>query len=324
MKPVIALVTGGFSKEDVIAYKSANVAHKHIDASKYQVIKVVITTQNWFAEFNNETFEINKNDFSFDGPQGKVTFDAAFIMIHGTPGEDGRLQGYFDMIGLPYNTCNAATSALTFNKSFCNHLLSSYGIKTAKSTVIHKGEQFTADSILEHVSLPVFVKPNEGGSSINTSKVKVKEDLEKAVYWALEADDQVMIEEFIQGTEITCGVHTFKGKVEAIAVTEIVSKNEFFDYEAKYNDAATEEITPARIPQHYYDECMRTSEFIYKTLSCKGTCRIDYFLTENGLVELEVNTVPGMSEASILPKQAAYRSISLQDLFTNAIDEIFA
>lgn len=316
----IAVVTGGFSGEKVIAMKSADVVMKHLDKTKYKAYKIIIEEKRWYASIGELEVDVDKNDFSITVENEKINFDCVFTAIHGTPGEDGKLQGYWDMLGITYTNGNALNSALTFNKGFTNKVLSTYGINSSNSYIAYKGETFTADDILSKVSLPCFIKPNEGGSSIGVTKVKTKEDLLPAIEKALKESDQVIIEDLLIGTEITCGVINYKGTPKAIGITEIVAANEFFDFEAKYNDAKTQEITPARIPADAYEACLRMSERIYKLLNCKGFIRIDYFNTENGLYVVEVNTVPGLSEASILPKQAGVAGIALTELFGNAIE----
>lgn len=321
MKKNIAVITGGYSGESVISLQSAEVVMKYLDSSKYNCYKVVLSKQKWAVEHDRKEFLIDKNDFSFVYQKKKVRFDCAFMAIHGSPGEDGKLQGYFDMIGLPYTSSGVAQSALTFNKAFTVATLSRYGINTANSVVVSRNEKYSEQTILSKVSIPVFVKPNEGGSSIGTTKVKRKEELMPAVERALKEGDEVIIEEFIDGTEITCGVIRWKGKIKALAITEIVPKAEFFDFEAKYKDKATQEITPARIPLATEAECKNLSEYIYRILGCKGMIRIDYIVKRGKLFLLEVNSIPGMTERSLLPQQAEYAGISKSELFGNAIEE---
>lgn len=321
MRKNIAIVTGGYSGEAVISLQSAAVVMKHLDISKYNCYKVVLTREKWIVEYNEKEYQVDKNDFSFTPEKKKIKFDCAFMAIHGTPGEDGKLQGYFDMIGLPYTSCGVVQSALTFNKALTVATLSRYGINTAQSVVVNKHEKFSEDTILSKVAIPVFVKPNEGGSSIGTTKVKRKEELIPAVEKGLKEGDEVIIEEFIEGTEITCAVITWKGKIKALAITEIVPKTEFFDFDAKYKDKATEEITPARIPLAVEAECKNLSEYIYRILGCKGMIRIDYIVKKGKLFLLEVNSIPGMTERSLLPQQAEYAGISKRELFNNAIEE---
>ncbi|MFH1004863.1 MAG: D-alanine--D-alanine ligase [Bacteroidota bacterium] len=319
MKKNIAIVTGGYSGEAIISMQSADMVMKHLDADKYNSYKVVITKDKWICIYDGNEYPIDKNNFSCLLGNKKLFFDSVFMALHGTPGEDGKLQGYFDMLNIPYTSCGVVVSALTFNKALTIAVLSHYGIHTAKSIVVNKKNKISADEILTKISLPCFVKPNESGSSIGTSKVKHKEDLISAIEKSFKEGDDTIIEEFIEGTEITCGVIRYKEKVKALTVSEIVSKGDFFDFHAKYKDNATEEITPARISSSAEKECKNISEFIYSTLGCKGMIRIDYILKKDKLFLLEVNSIPGLTERSLLPKQAVYCGISLKELFNDVI-----
>jgi D-alanine-D-alanine ligase len=324
MKKNIAVVTGGYSGEAVISLQSADQVIKHLDAEKYNCFKVVLTREKWVLSKDMQEYPIDKNDFSATVGGVKIKFDCAFMALHGTPGEDGKLQGYFDMIGLPYTSSGVVQSAITFSKSFTIAVLSRYGVNTSKSIVVSKNDKPTVENILSKISIPCFVKPNEGGSSLGASKVKHKEELIPAIEKGLKVGEEVIVEEFIEGTEITCGVIKFKGKVQALAITEIVFKTEIFDFHAKYIDKTTEEITPARIPLSIEAECKNLSEFIYKILGCKGMIRIDYIIKQGKLYLLEVNSIPGMTERSLLPQQAEYVGISKKELYGNAIEEVFA
>ncbi|MBI4930133.1 MAG: D-alanine--D-alanine ligase [Bacteroidetes bacterium] len=321
MKKNIAVVTGGYSGEAVISLQSAEVVIKYLDAGKYNCYKIILTKEKWILSQDGKEFSVDKNDFTVAVGGKRIKFDCAFMALHGTPGEDGKLQGYFDMIGMPYTSCGVTVSSLTFNKAFTVATLGRLGVNTAQSMVTNKKDKLSADDILSKVSLPCFVKPNEGGSSIGATKVKHKEELIPAVNLALKEGEEAIIEEFIEGTEITCGVISYKGKVKALAITEIVCHTEFFDFYAKYKDKATEEITPARIPLVIEAECKNLSEYIYKALGCKGMIRIDYIVKKNKLYMLEVNSIPGMTERSLLPQQAEYAGISRKELFGNAVEE---
>jgi D-alanine-D-alanine ligase len=255
---------------------------------------------------------------------GKVVFDAAFIAIHGSPGEDGRLQGYFDMIGLPYTTCNSIVSALTFNKSFCNKVLKDFHIvQIANSVVLYKHVSYSLGAIMESLKLPVFVKPNESGSSLGVSKVTSAEQLMGAIEKSFAEDNQVLIEEFIEGRELTIGVYALNGKIHTLPPTEIVSQNEFFDYEAKYKGASSE-ITPAPIPDDTLSQLNRKAESIYLHLNCRGVVRMDFILNKksNELYFLEVNTMPGQSENSIVPQQVAAAGMDLKAFYGDLLDEV--
>ncbi|NTV83941.1 MAG: D-alanine--D-alanine ligase [Bacteroidales bacterium] len=251
-------------------------------------------------------------------PQGKINFDGVFVAVHGTPGEDGKIQGYFDMLGIPYTSCDQVTSALTFDKFFCNHFVSSFGVNISRSLVIKKEEEIIENVILERLTLPLFVKPNRGGSSVGTSKVKVREELLPALQLAFREDSQVILEEHIPGRELSCGTIKFKGEIRTLPITEIITKNEFFDYEAKYQ-GMSEEVTPAEIPAAVAANIRETSLMLYKLLNCRGMVRFDYILNGDKLFFLEVNTVPGMSELSIVPQQALKAGISLKELFSETM-----
>lgn len=318
----IAVVTGGDSGEAKISFQSAQQVLHHIDRKKFTPYKIIIQGGKWFyTDENKGELPIDKNDFSITVGQKKIKFDCVFLIIHGTPGEDGKLQGYFDLLKIPYTASGLLTSAITFNKEICKRVLAPLGINMAKSIVVFKGEKINENDILKSVGLPCFVKPNNGGSSIGTSKVEKKTELKTAIAKALKEDTQAIIESYISGTEITCGVANYKGKIRALAITEIVppKTSKFFDLKVKY-DGSTQEITPARISKEKYNECLRLSEKIYKALSCKGIIRIDYFLSKNKLFLLEVNTIPGMTKESLIPKQANHIGITFKDLLTNSIE----
>ncbi|MBL4653997.1 MAG: D-alanine--D-alanine ligase [Flavobacteriales bacterium] len=323
MKKKIAVVTGGFSGEAEISLKSAETVLSHIDREKYEPYKTIILKNKWLVEYQGREYPIDKNDFSVTIDGTKISFDGVFVILHGTPGEDGKLQGYFDMIGLPYTSCGATTSALTFNKAITNRLLSTYDINVAKSVVSYRENPTTANIILEKIGTPCFVKPNNGGSSIGISKVNTSDQLAGALEKAFHEDSEIIIEQFLEGTEITCGVISQNNEPKALAITEIVCESEFFDFEAKYNDHATQEITPARIDDTRYQECLKLSEFIYETLQCKGMIRIDYMISNDKLFVIEVNTIPGLTAASLLPQHAEHSGISTKELFTNAIEAMF-
>ena len=321
MKKNIAVIAGGNSSEYYISLQSAETIAQAIDKEKYNVYTVQIRNKDW--ELTSDRFcgiPINKNDFSFNDNGQKIKFDCAYIAIHGTPGEDGKLQSYFDMIGLPYTSCNVLCSSLTFNKYFCNSYLKQRGIKAAKSVLIKKGEKINAGKILETTGLPCFVKPNEGGSSFGISKVKKEEDLLPAIEKAFEESPQVIIEQFVAGREITSGLVKIDGKEYIFPLTEIKSANEFFDYEAKYDAEETQEITPAPIDEKLAEKCKNLSSQIYDYLNCSGIVRIDYILHDNEFNFLEINTVPGMSAASIVPKQIKEYGINMKDLLTDIIE----
>lgn len=321
MKKNIAVITGGEASELGISLKSADVVYRHLNKDKYNVFKVVMEGRHWYVERDNPTrIEIDKNDFSFMVQGHKITFDAVFVAIHGTPAEDGKLQGYFDLLKIPYNCCGVLQAALTFDKLRCKEYLQTFGVLTAKGILLKKALYKASDIKPESFSYPVFVKPNKNGSSYGAAKVNTAAELLPAIENGFNYDDEMLVEDYLKGTEVTCGVITINGKVTALPVTELRSKNEFFDYEAKYQ-GLSQEITPAEIDAALTEKIQRTSEFIYTKLDFKGMCRIDYIIMEGDYYMLEVNSIPGLSEASILPQQAACVGISLEKLFEISVEE---
>ncbi|MNS07352.1 D-alanine--D-alanine ligase [compost metagenome] len=323
MKKNIALVAGGYSDEHIISIGSAATIEKHLNADKYAVYKIIITKESWYHEYNGQQVSVDKNDFSLNLDGQKISFDAVFIAIHGTPGEDGKLQGYFDMIGLPYTTCNAIVSAVTFNKSFCNKVVNDFGVvKIAKSVHLFKEDSYSLGSILEKVQLPVFVKPNEGGSSIATTKVSKVEDLQGAIEAVFKVDTQALIEEYIEGRELTMGVYRIGNDISTLPPTEIISKNEFFDYAAKYNNES-DEITPAQITDDILTTLQDKAKVIFLRLNCKGFVRMDFILNKHNheLYFLEVNTMPGQSERSLIPQQVRAAGMELSDFYEQMLEE---
>ena len=322
MKPVIAFVTGGYSSEAVISYKSAITIEKNIDRDKFQVYKIDITPDGWFYENGSGKIEVDRNNFTLPIDGKKVSFDAVLIGIHGTPGEDGKLQGYFDLMGLPYTSCDAATSALTFNKSYTVAVAAFGGINTARSLHLFKDIPVKADAILKQLNLPVFVKPNNGGSSIGMSKVAKAGDLPAALDKAFKEDDQVLVEEFIAGREFTVGVFRTNKDIIVLPITEVITKKEFFDYEAKYQ-GMSEEITPAKIDASVEKKVRDTARKVFELFNCRGVVRIDFIYNEakGEPYILEINTVPGQSEASIVPQQVQIMGWSLKDFYSSLIEE---
>ncbi|AXY75231.1 D-alanine--D-alanine ligase [Paraflavitalea soli] len=323
MKPVIAFVTGGYSTEAVISYKSAVTIENNIDTSKFEVFKIDVTTEGWWYETTTgRKIAVDRSDFSITADGRKVTFDAVLIGIHGTPGEDGKLQGYFDLMGIPYTSCDAATSAITFNKRYTVAVAAFAGIHVAKSLHIFKHSPVTPAEILKQVSLPVFVKPNNGGSSIGMSKVYKAEDLASALEKAFREDDQLLIEEFIAGREFTVGVFKTTEGIIVLPITEVATDKDFFDYEAKYQGKSTE-TTPAKIEEHMADIIRKTARKVYEVFNCRGVVRIDFIYNEakNAPYMLEINTVPGQSEASIVPQQVQVMGWSLKDFYSSLIED---
>ncbi len=326
MKQKIALVTGGYSGESVISYKSAQTIYNHLDKERFDVYLIDINPEGWFYVHNNERLAVvDKNDFSVQLNGQKITFDAVFIGMHGTPGEDGKLQGYFDLMGLAYTSCNAATSALTFNKRYTVAIAALAGIPVAPSVHLFSHTPYDAGAILQQLQLPVFVKPNNGGSSIGMSKVNKAEDLASAIDKAFAEDSQVLVEQMIQGREFTVGVFKAEGAIQVLPITEVIAQNEFFDYEAKYHGASTE-ITPAVIDAEWKKAIQDTACKIYAVCNCSGVVRIDFIYDEAAgkPYMLEINTVPGQSEASIIPQQVRANGWSLQDFYSRLLDEALA
>ncbi|HTB51771.1 MAG TPA: D-alanine--D-alanine ligase [Ferruginibacter sp.] len=325
MKKKIALITGGYSGEAVISYKSAITIENNVDKDKWDCYKIDINPKGWFyMGATDEKITVDKNDFSITIKGNKIIFDAVLVGLHGTPGEDGKLQGYFDCLNIPYTSCNAATSALTFNKRYTVAVAAFAGIDVARSIHLFKKIKMTPADILKELKLPVFVKPNNGGSSIGMSKVNKAEELQAALEKAFKEDEQVLVEEFIKGREFTIGVFKSKGEVIALPITEVISKKEFFDFEAKY-EGASEEITPAKIDVATTDSIQSAAKKAYTVFNCNGVVRIDFILNEgnNKPYMLEINTVPGQSEASIVPQQVKAMGWTLKDFYSALIEECF-
>jgi D-alanine-D-alanine ligase len=324
MKPNIAFVTGGYSGEAVISYKSAVTIEKNINTDKYQVYKIDITPQGWFyTGEDGKKLSIDKNDFSLSPGGKKITFDAVLIGIHGTPGEDGKLQGYFDLLKLPYTSCDAATSALTFNKRYTVAVAAFGGINVAGSLHIFKHRPLNAGEITRQLSLPVFVKPNNGGSSIGMSKVNLAEELPAALEKAFKEDDQVLVEEFITGREFTIGVFRSDDEIITLPFTEIKTKKDFFDFEAKYTPGFTEETTPADVDEAVAEKVRAAAKKVYQLFNCRGVIRIDFIFNEEKGEPflLEINTIPGQTEASIVPQQVRAMGWDLKRFYSALIDD---
>lgn len=319
----IAITAGGDSSEFEISVKSAQEVGK-ILSSRYIVYIIVIQGTNWYWEDQKGRYHnIDKNDFSllYDGQ--RIKFDGVFIAIHGTPGENGLLQGYLDMMGMPYSSCGSFCSALTFNKQACKLFLKEYGISMAKGIQIRKGEKIDPATIIEQIGLPCFVKPNDSGSSFGVAKVKTNKELLPAIENAFKESDTVLVESFMNGREIACGVLRTKDKTIVLPLIEIISKNEFFDYEAKYTPGKSDEIAPADIPTSVTTEIQRISKFVYDLLGCKGIVRVDFIIVGDKPFFIEINTIPGMTKESLVPKEAAAAGISLEELYSMAVENMF-
>ena len=325
MKPTIAFVTGGYSGESVISYKSAITIQNNLDYDRYSVYRIDITPGGWFHEQKDgKKIPVDKNDFSLTLDGKKVVFDAVLIGIHGTPGEDGKLQGYFDLLNLPYTSCDAAVSALTFNKRFTVAVAAFNGINVARSVLLIKGRMESPDEVTRNLQFPVFVKPNNGGSSIGMSRVNsASEELGAAIEKAFKEDDQVLIEEFIAGREFTIGVFRSKGEIITLPFTEVKSKREFFDFEAKYTAGLNEETTPAQVDEGIAEKVRAAARRIYTAFNCRGIIRIDFIYNESKgePFMLEINTVPGQSEASIVPQQLRVLGWTLTEFYSALIEE---
>jgi len=329
-KKNIAIVTGGNSSELVISLKSAEQVQQHIDPEKYDSFIVYIREDDWHVRLGpdgSERIQINRDDFSFQKKGMSLRFDYAFIALHGPPGENGQLQGYFDGLGIHYSTSGARSLELSFNKYACKEILRESDILSADAVLIHKdtsaGKLIRQDRevILDKVGLPCFIKPNAGGSSFGVSRINQAGELESAIRLALEEDDEVLIETFIPGTELTCGVLKTSSREFIFPVTEIISKNEFFDYEAKYTAGKAQEITPAEIPEELARQCQSISSNIYDLLNCKGLVRIDFINCDGDLYFLELNGVPGMSSESIIPKQIRTLGHTESEIYNLIIEE---
>ncbi|MEP6594441.1 MAG: D-alanine--D-alanine ligase [Ginsengibacter sp.] len=324
MRRKIAFVTGGFSGEAEISYKSAITIENNVDKEKWDLYKIDINPQGWFYKsLTGEKLLVNKNDFSITINGDKIIFDAVLIGIHGTPGEDGKLQSYFDLMNIPYTSCDATTSSLTFNKKYTVAVAASGGINVSRSVLLFKNNNVSPDELVKTLNFPVFVKPNNGGSSIGMSKVNSSSDkLGAAIEKAFKEDDQVLVEELIKGREFTVGVFKSKGEIIALPITEIISKRDFFDYEAKYL-GASEEVTPAKVEESIAKKVREEAIKAYRIFNCKGIVRIDFIYNEADAKPymLEINTVPGQSEASIVPQQVRAMGWNLTQFYTALIED---
>lgn len=319
MKKKVAIVYGGYSSESKISQKSGGVIYEHIDRKLFDPYLVEITENSWHVHLNGGVSPIDKNKFTFIDNDEVIGFDVAFITIHGTPGEDGKLQAYFDMIGLPYINSNAFAASLSFNKWACNSFLRAFGIATAKAILIRKGDTPNAIEIADELGFPCFVKPNDGGSSFGVSKVKTLMEMPSAIAAAFEEGSEVVIESAITGREITCGIFFNGNELIALPPTEIISQNEFFDYAAKY-EGKSSEVTPADIPSEWLSAIHNSTKNVYRRLGLRGFARVDYIVTSDGIPYLiEVNTNPGMSAASIVPQQLKAAGLDLSTSLSQLI-----
>ena len=301
----VAVIEGGYSKEKAISIKSAKTVFDNLDRTKFDPTRVLIDKKEWTAYDEEGRYSIDKNDFSYTKKDFKHNFEYAFIVIHGTPGEDGKLQGYLDMIGVPYNTSSAAIMALTFQKFHCNQFLKNFGVNVAEAVLIKSQDVIDERQIIDKVKLPCFVKPTDGGSSFGVTKVKAKEELNNAIESAFEYGSEVIVEENIEGREVTCGVYRDNEGIKALPITEIISENEYFDYDAKYH-GKSKEVTPAELTDLMTTQIQSLTKEVYGILGMKGIVRMDYIVNDGGIPFLiEINSVPGMSKESIVPQMVS-------------------
>ena len=316
----IAIIAGGNSSEYEVSMKSGKNIYDEVDETRYNKYLVVLKERDWHVEIGEEKYPVDKNDFSFTRNGEKILFDFAYITIHGVPGENGLLQGYLDMMGVPYGCCNVLASALTFDKHTCNTYLKSYGVNVADSVMLIRGMAYDVNEIINEVGLPCFVKPNAEGSSFGVTKVKEAAQLEDALKKAFALCREVLIETFIDGTELTCGVVKAGDMDITMPIAEVVPKNEFFDFEAKYDPTKSDEIIPARISPELTNRIKTLSSMIYDIVRCEGIIRVDYIVREDEIFMLEVNTTPGMTSNSFVPKMVRAMGGTLREVLTKIID----
>lgn len=324
MKRIIAICGGGDTSEYQVSLRSAQGIYSFIDKEKYTLYIVQMHGLDWHVQLpDGATAPIDRNDFSFQLHGEKVKFDFAYITIHGTPGEDGRLQGYFDMLHIPYSCCGVLAAALTYNKFPCNQYLKTFGVRIAESMMLRKGMTVSDEEVKEKIGLPCFIKPSLGGSSFGVTKVNKAEDIQPAIAKAFDEAQEVMIESFLQGTEVTCGCYKTRKKSVVFPISEVVTHNEFFDYDAKYN-GQVDEITPARIADEVRDRIQQLTSAIYDILGAKGIIRVDYIITAGDKINLlEVNTTPGMTATSFIPQQVRAAGLDIKDVMEDIIENEF-
>ncbi|MCX7547625.1 D-alanine--D-alanine ligase [Xanthomarina sp. F1114] len=321
MKKNIAIIMGGFSSEYEISIKSGNVVYQTLNKDKYAIYRIHIFEKKWvYVDNQDKEFPVDKNDFSISANNKKINFHCVFNAIHGTPGEDGFMQAYFKLLNIPHTSCDMYQAALTFNKRDCLSVLKPFGIKTAESFYVNLGDEINSQAIVKKVGLPCFVKANKAGSSFGITKVYKIEEMQDAIEVAFKEDDEIIIESYLDGTEVSVGVIKYKGETKVLPITEIVSDNDFFDYKAKYL-GESKEITPARISDDMAHKVSEIAKQVYDILKMTGFSRSEFIFKDGEPHLLEMNTVPGLTKASILPQQAAAAGISLEELFENAIEE---
>jgi len=324
MKKKVAIIMGGYSSEYKISLKSGNVVYQYLNKGKYDSYRIHILKEKWvYVDENEKEYEVNKHDFSINIDGDTVVFDCVFNAIHGTPGEDGLMQAYLELLGIPQTSCDYYQAALTFNKRDLLSVLKPYGIKSAPSYYLNFGDPVNEKEIIDKVGLPCFVKANRSGSSFGISKVYEKDKLKSAIEIAYKEDDEIIIEGFLEGTEVSVGVITYKGETKVLPITEIVTENDFFDYEAKY-EGKSQEITPARISKSQEKNVSQIAKQAYEVLKMKGFSRSEFIFIGEDPYMLEMNTSPGLTKESILPAQSIVAGISLSELFDNAIEEVLS
>ena len=326
MKRTIAIAAGGDTSEYEVSLRSAQGIYSFLDKEKYTAYIVQMRGTDWHVQLEDGTLAaIDRNDFSFRLPDGsKINFDFVYITIHGTPGEDGLLQGYLDMLHLPYSCCGVLPASLTYNKFACNQYLHAFGVRIADSLLLRRGQAITDNEVVEKIGLPCFIKPNLGGSSFGVTKVKTPGEIQPAITKAKEESPETVIEAFMDGTEITCGCYKTRQRSVVLPITEVVSHHEYFDYDAKYC-GDSDEITPARIPDELADRVKQLTSAIYDILGATGIIRVDYIITESNKINLlEVNTTPGMTATSFIPQQVRAAGMTMQEVMTDIIENAFA
>mgnify|MGYP005812030105 FL=1 len=323
-KKNIAVIYGGYSSEEVVSRKSAEGVLSFIDQDRYNLYPLVITKDKWSVELDGSSWPVDRSEFSVEVNGQKVRFDFAYITIHGTPAEDGILQGYLKMLNIPHSTCDVLAASITFNKFVCNHYLKSFGVNIANSVLVRRSHPFEVKDIALKTGFPCFVKPNAGGSSFGVTKVREISELEPAIEKAFKESNEVIIEQFLDGTEVTCGLYKTSEKTVILPITEVVSTNEFFDFEAKYTPGKAHEITPARISDELTMAIRAQSSVIYDLIGCKGIVRIDYIISDNRPFLLEVNTTPGMTVTSFIPQQIRAAGMDIKEVFTGVIEDCLA
>ena len=322
MKRTIAIVAGGDTSEYEVSLRSAQGIESFLDKDRYISYIVVMHGTDWHVQLpGGGTTPVDRNDFSFTLAGEKTRFDYAYIPIHGTPGEDGRLQGYFDMLRLPYSGCGVMASALTYNKFVCNQYLKGFGVRIAESLLLRRGQGIADEDVVQKIGLPCFVKPNLGGSSFGVSRVNTPAQIQPAIAKAFAEADEVLVEAFLDGTEVTCGCYKTKQHAVTFPVTEVVSHHEYFDYDAKYC-GDSDEITPARIPDELSERVQKLTSAVYDIVGAAGLIRVDYIITEGSKINLiDVNTTPGMTATSFIPQQVRAAGLDISDVMTDIIEQ---